>query len=170
MGPLTCPQSYRRFITAHWARKKYRIQSIRGFRFLWDQWAVGYTLALLLTCFLTVSSCVSLSLSYCFLHSLTHSAHTLKKTKYMEIVCKGRVISLVKVSLMGLGLLLSLYYETPQKYPIFFLCSFFKKYQGFSFLNIPKMKNKPCNGVWALLCKKISQQRKKLSPLFPDIL
>ena len=63
----------------------------------------------------------------------------------MEIVCKGIVISLVKVSLMGLDLLLSLYYETPQKYPIFFLCSFFKIYQGFSFLNIPKKKNKPCN-------------------------
>lgn len=156
MGPLTCPQSYRRFITAHWARKKYRIQSIRGFTFLWDQWAVGYTLAVfihllsLFTCFLIVSSCAWLSPSYCFLHSLTQ--HTLKKKqkkKHMEIVYKGIVISLAMVSLMGSDLL-SIYYETPQKYPIFLLCSFFKIYQGFSSLNVPKKKNKLSWVVWLI--------------------
>lgn len=134
------------------SQKKWGIQSIRGFRFLWDLWTIGCPLFYLFTlspsCVLIVSSCVFLSL--CLTLSLFHSTHTLSHTKHIETVCKGiKVISPDRVSLGGLSLLLSpLLWNTKKTSNILFMFHWLalKMYQGFSSLNITKKKNKPSNG------------------------
>lgn len=147
MGPLSCSQSYREFITAHWARQKCGIQSIRGFRFLWDQRAVGCTLSCLFTCCFIVSSCVCLSLTHplCLLHSP-------KQHAYIKTVCKKHKnniprrhapdgISLVIISLLRNTLKTS-------NFLFYVLLTCFQNVPGvfFSEHTVTKKKNKLCNG------------------------